>query len=241
MRYRSFRQSSGCPAFLSRPASPGTASASAPAPASWWPTWSLATRPWSIRRRSGYPGLPTDRTHGRTRSRARSVDGAELLDAQAVANTLRQLVGVIADANRVLVAGRALPHVGLALGCRREIIDQQFDLVVIGIVVVHRCCHAVIDATVRANAELLEPLVIADQIGKPAKCKRDVIEACRIRLPLLERPRIEKGHPVVFVIITDERDALGLVKYLGAEHCAVPIDHLAPAIGLQNDVRQFCR
>src|SRR5215471_115240 len=156
MRYRSFRRSSGCPAFLSRPASPVTASASAPEPASSSPTWLPATRPWSIRRRSAYPALPTARTRGRTHSRARSVDSAELLDAQAVADTLGQLFSVIADTDRVLVAGRALPHVGLALGCRREIIDEQFDLVVVGIVVVHRRCYAVIDATVRVNAELLE-------------------------------------------------------------------------------------
>jgi hypothetical protein len=45
---------------------------------------------------------------------------------------------------------------------------------------------------------------------------------------------------MMLVVITDERDALGFVKYLGAEHRAVPIDHLAPAIGLQNDVRQLC-
>jgi len=40
----------------------------------------------------------------------------------------------------------------------------------------------------------------------------------------------------MLVIITDEGDALGFVKYLGAQHRAVPIDHLATAIGLQHDV-----
>ena len=59
-----------CPAFLSRPAFPATASASAPAPAGWSPTWSPATRPSSTRRRSACRASPTARTRGRTRWRA---------------------------------------------------------------------------------------------------------------------------------------------------------------------------
>ena len=44
---------------------------------------------------------------------------------------------------------------------------------------------------------------------------------------------------MVLVVIADERDALGFVKDFGSEHGAVPIDHLAPPIGLQNDMRQL--
>jgi hypothetical protein len=98
-----------------------------------------------------------------------------------------------------------------------------------------------IDAAMRADPQLFEPLVIVDQIVETAKGERDMIEARRVRLPLRQRPGIEEGDPVMLVVITDERDALGLVKYLGAEDRAVPIDHLAPAIGLQHDVRELCR
>ena len=86
-----------------------------------------------------------------------------------------------------------------------------------------------------------EPLIIVDQVVEPAKREGDVIQARRVRLPLRQRPGIEEGDPVMLVVITDERDALGFVKYLGAEHRAVPIDHLAPAIGLQHDMRQLFR
>ena len=81
-----------------------------------------------------------------------------------------------------------------------------------------------------------QPLIIVDQIVEAAKGERDVVQAGRVRLPLGERPGIEKGHPVMLVVIADERDALGLEQHFGSEHGAVPIDHLAPAIGLQHDV-----
>src|SRR5271165_273699 len=115
MRFRSFHRSRVCPGSLLQPDTPGTASASARVPVSWSPTWSPATRPWSIRRRSACRGLRTARTRGRTPSRAESVDRGELLDAQAVADAHDQLFRIVNDADRVLVGGRAAPHVGLTV------------------------------------------------------------------------------------------------------------------------------
>src|SRR5580704_8446120 len=150
MRYRSSRPSRACPASLSR--------RGFPAPASWWPIWSPVTRPWSTRSRSACRVLPTARTHDPTRSRAESVYRGEFLDAQTRVDALDQLFRVIDDADRVLVSGGTAPHVGLPVGRRREIVDQQLDLISVGILVVHRCRHAMIDAAMRANADLLEPL-----------------------------------------------------------------------------------
>src|SRR5690242_4126314 len=237
MRSRSFHRSRACPAFLLRPGFPAMVSASAPGPASWSPTWSPAIRPWSIRRRFACRVLQTVRTRGRTRSRAESVYRGEFLDAQTSVYALDQLFRVIDDADRVLVGGRAPSHVGLAFGGRREIVDQELDLVIVGILVVQRRRHAVIDTAMRANAQLLQPLISVDQLVEAAKGEGDMIETRRVRLSLRQRPGIEEGDAVMLVVITDERDALGFVKYLGAEHPAVPIDHLAPAIGLQHDVR----
>src|SRR5271169_2799205 len=129
MRYRSSHPSRACPASSSPPGSPATASASGPAPASWRPIWLPATRLWSTRRRFACPGSATARTRGRTRSRAdlvaRSlVNRGEFLDAQPIADARDQLFRVIDYPDRVLVGGRAPPHVGLPVGRGREIVDQ---------------------------------------------------------------------------------------------------------------------
>ena len=63
-----------CRAFLSRPAFPAMASGSAPARASWSPTWSLETRLWSTQPRSACRGSPTAPTRGLTRWPAEAAD-----------------------------------------------------------------------------------------------------------------------------------------------------------------------
>src|SRR5271163_4005081 len=63
-----------------------------------------------------------------------SIDRGELLDAQAGADAADQLFGVVDDADRVFVVGRAALHISPAFGCGRKIVDQELDLVAIGIV-----------------------------------------------------------------------------------------------------------
>src|SRR5205085_8509704 len=67
---------------------------------------------------------------GPQRRRGLRVDVDELLDAQAVAYLLDQLLGIEIDADRVFVVLAAVAHIILAFDRRREIVDQEFDLVV---------------------------------------------------------------------------------------------------------------
>jgi hypothetical protein len=91
----------------------------------------------------------------------------------------------------------------------------------------------------RPDTEPFQPLVIVDEIVEAAERERDVVKTRRVGLAFRQRPGVQKGDPVMLVVIADERDAFGFVKDLGTEHRAVPLDHLAPAIGLQHDMRQL--
>jgi hypothetical protein len=102
-----------------------------------------------------------------------------------------------------------------------------------------------VDAAMRADADRLQALVIVDQIVEAAEGEGDVMQPGfpaglgPVGFALGQRPGVEKGDAVVLVVIADERDALGLVENFGAEHRAIPIDHLAPAVGLQHDMREL--
>src|SRR6516165_7748706 len=61
------------------------------------------------------------------------VDRGEFLDPHAVADAGGQLFRIVDDADRVLVGGRPATHVRFAIDRRREIVDQELDLVVVGI------------------------------------------------------------------------------------------------------------
>jgi len=68
--------------------------------------------------------------------------------------------------------------------------------------------------------------------------------ACRLALGrrlVGERARVDEGDPVMLVVIADEGDMRVLLKQLGSENGAVPIDHLRAAIGLQHEMRQLLR
>ena len=54
-----------------------------------------------------------------------------------------------------------------------------------------------------------------------------------------ERAGIDEGDPVMLVVIADKGDELVFVEQLGAEHRAIPLDHLGPAIGLQHQMRKL--
>jgi len=65
------------------------------------------------------------------------VDRLQFLDAEAGLDLLDELLGIEIDADRVFVGGGAAAHVVLALDRGREIVDQELDLVVVGVVEVH--------------------------------------------------------------------------------------------------------
>ena len=56
-----------------------------------------------------------------------------------------------------------------------------------------------------------------------------------------KRAGVDERDAVMLVVIADEGDELVLVEQLGAEHLAVPLDHLVPAVGLQHQMRQLFR
>src|SRR6185295_15126032 len=82
------------------------------------------------------PMVELSRLGGRPPASCGSVDRYQLLDAQPAANLRGQLFGV----------------------------TNETDLVVVGIVIVHRGRHAMVDAAMRADPALLEPLIVVDQI-----------------------------------------------------------------------------
>src|SRR5216683_8114672 len=103
------------------------------------------------------------------------VDVDEFLDAQPVLDALDHLVRVEIDADRVFVAGRAPAHVVLALDRGLEIVDQQLDLVAIGVVIVHRGRDPVIDAAMRLDPLTLQVPVLVGQIAERAHREGDVM------------------------------------------------------------------
>jgi hypothetical protein len=56
-----------------------------------------------------------------------------------------------------------------------------------------------------------------------------------------ERAGIDEGDAMMLVVIADEGDELVLVEQLGAEHRAVPFDHLVAPVGLQHEVGELFR
>ena len=102
----------------------------------------------------------------------------------------------------------------------------------------------------RLDPLLLQLQVMLGQLVEAAKGESDVVQAhfaagprrlALGRLLLGQRPGIDKGDPVVLVIIADEGDVLVLEQHLGSESGAIPIDHLLPPIGLQHEMRQLFR
>ena len=102
----------------------------------------------------------------------------------------------------------------------------------------------------RPDAELLQMQVLFGQIVEAAHRKGDVVQAdlaagpgglALARLLFGERAGVDEGDPVMLVVIADEGDELVFVEQLSPEHGAVPLDHLGPAVGLQNQMRQLLR
>ena len=56
-----------------------------------------------------------------------------------------------------------------------------------------------------------------------------------------ERAGVDKGDPVVLVVIADKADVLVLEQHFGSQDGAVPLDHLVPPVGLQDEMRQLFR
>ena len=82
---------------------------------------------------------------------------------------------MVDDADRVLVGDRAPAHISPTFRRGGEIVDQQLDLVIVGVAVIHRGRDTVVDAAMRADADLLEPEVVVGQIVQTGKGKRDMI------------------------------------------------------------------
>src|SRR3984957_16906845 len=177
------------------------------------------------------------------------VDVGEFLDVEALADADYHLLGVEIDADRVLVARRAVRHPVTAGPRGVEIVEQQLDLVVVRVVVVHRRRHAVVDAAMRADALVLQLFVMVGQIlgveGEGDGGEADLAAGARgltFRGRLVgERAGVDKGDAVVLVVIADEGDELVLVEQFGAEHRAVPSYHLLAPIGLQHEMRKLLR
>src|ERR1700730_18018848 len=109
------------------------------------------------------------------RSRCLCVYRSEVLDLYVGANEGDQRDGLVDDAARVLVGDRAPAHIGIAFHRGGEIVDQELDLVVVRIVVIHRGRHTVIDAAMRFDAEFFKPQVVLDQFVEAGKGEGDVI------------------------------------------------------------------
>src|SRR3954447_5015080 len=58
---------------------------------------------------------------------------------------------------------------------------------------------------------------------------------------LRQRAGVNKGDPVMLVVVADKADELVLVQYLRPENRAVPVAHLVATIGLQHEMREFLR
>ena len=56
-----------------------------------------------------------------------------------------------------------------------------------------------------------------------------------------ERAGVDKRDPVMLVVKADKRDELVLVQQLGAQHRAIPLDHLVAPVGLQHQMRKLFR
>src|ERR1700722_1950854 len=177
------------------------------------------------------------------------VDVGEFLDVEALADAGYHLLGVEIDADRVLVARRAVRHPVTAGPRGVEIVEQQFDLVVVWVVVVHRRRHAVVDAAMRADALVSQLLVMVGQHfgieGEGDVVEADLAAGARRlafgRRLFGKRAGVDKGDAVVLVVIADEGDELVLVEQFGAEHRAVPSYHLLAPIGLQHEMRKLLR
>ena len=107
-----------------------------------------------------------------------------------------------------------------------------------------------IDAAMRRDPLLLQMDVLVGEVVERAHREGYMVQPdfaaglrgfALLRLLVGERAGIDKGDPVVLVVIADKRDLLVLVQQLRAEHGAVPVDHPLAPVRLQYEMRQLLR
>jgi hypothetical protein len=110
----------------------------------------------------------------------------------------------------------------------------------------------VVDAPVGANAGLLEPRIVVEQLVEALEGKGHVVQAgflpgaeiaavALARLARRQHAGIEESDAMVLVVIADERDEVILVDDFGIQNRAVPFAQFARFVGLENDVRELYR
>src|SRR5882724_5019050 len=103
-------------------------------------------------------------------------------------------IGLERDADRVLGKGRGL-HIGLAVANIRKIVDQQLDLIVVRVAIVHRGRRPVVDAPIGANAALLEPRIGVEQLFKALEGKGHMVQPgllARAKIAAVELARLAR-------------------------------------------------
>jgi len=125
-------------------------------------------------------------------------------------------------------------------------IDLQLHLIAVGIGVVHRHRHAVMDAPIGQDALVLELDVVLDQVVDAAVGVGDVVDADRAPRTVMAGVRrhysqVDQRHAVMLVVVGEKRQYRILVLDLAVEHRLIPSDHLVELTGAIDDMDETGR
>src|SRR5207248_6755398 len=127
-------------------------------------------------------------------------DAQQFGDRDAGLIIAAQLLRIVGYADRV-VGERLAVEIGLAFLGGGEIVDLQLDPIVVGVAVVHRGRHAVIDRPMRQDAVLLEPAVGRQQFAEVTVGIGDMIGAGALGIARRQSRDVDQREAVVLVVI----------------------------------------
>ena len=137
-------------------------------------------------------------------------------------------------------------HVRRSVVGINEVVHLRLDLIAVRIGIIHTCCHTVVDAPGRMNAESL-PLQIRDtELGQIVVGEGDVCQAdrvCCVTISVQCPWTACDGNAVVLIVISYEADGFIAPDNMAAQERDIPVDHglVLLGFGSQDHVAQAFR